>query len=131
MKVLPLRHYLLRENKMSKLTADIDANLALFIQETQENQLVWGLRNEEGWLSCESTEFEESEVMPFWSSKEDAQIHNVEEWADFEVVEIPLDVFVEDWLITLDEDGVLVGPNWNASLEGKELEPSQLAKLYL
>ncbi|TXY44821.1 DUF2750 domain-containing protein [Vibrio mimicus] len=131
MKMLPLRHYLLRENKMSKLTADIDANLALFIQETQENQLVWGLRNEEGWLSCESTEFEESEVMPFWSSKEDAQIHNVEEWADFEVVEIPLDVFVEDWLITLDEDGVLVGPNWNASLEGKELEPSQLAKLYL
>ncbi|TXX96655.1 DUF2750 domain-containing protein [Vibrio mimicus] len=131
MKVLPLRHYLLRENKMSKLTADIDANLALFIQETQENQLVWGLRNEEGWLSCESTEFEESEVMPFWSSKEDAQIHNVEEWADFEVVEIPLDVFVEDWLITLDEDGVLVGSNWNASLEGKELEPSQLAKLYL
>ncbi|ABQ20047.1 DUF2750 domain-containing protein [Vibrio cholerae] len=131
MKVLPLRHYLLRENKMSKLTADIEANLALFIQETQESQLVWGLRNEEGWLSCESTEFEESEVMPFWSSKKDAQIHNVEEWADFEVVEIPLDVFVEDWLITLDEDGVLVGTNWNANLEGKELEPSQLAKLYL
>ncbi len=116
---------------MSKLTADIEANLALFIQETQESQLVWGLRNEEGWLSCESTEFEESEVMPFWSSKEDAQIHNVEEWADFEVVEIPLDVFVEDWLITLDEDGVLGGTNWNANLEGKELEPSQLAKLYL
>jgi len=116
---------------MSKLTADIDANLALFIEETQENQLVWGLRNEEGWLSCESTEFAESEVMPFWSSKEDAQIHNVEEWADFEVVEIPFDVFVEDWLITLDEDGVLVGLNWNAGLEGKELEPSQLAKLYL
>ncbi|ASK55571.1 DUF2750 domain-containing protein [Vibrio tarriae] len=131
MKVLPLRHYLLRENTMSKLTADIEANLALFIQETQESQLVWGLRNEEGWLSCESTEFEESEVMPFWSSKEDAQIHNVEEWADFEVVEIPLDVFVEDWLITLDEDGVLVGTNWNANLEGKELEPLQLAKLYL
>lgn len=26
---------------MSKLTADIEANLALFIQETQESQLVW------------------------------------------------------------------------------------------
>ena len=42
---------------MSKLTADVQANLELFIKETQENQLVWGLRNEEGWLSCESTEF--------------------------------------------------------------------------
>ncbi|WP_153447060.1 DUF2750 domain-containing protein [Vibrio algicola] len=116
---------------MSKLTNDIEANLALFVQETQDTKLVWGLRNEDGWLACDSTEFEESEVMPFWSTKEDAQAHNVEEWSDFEVLEIPLDIFVEDWLITLAEDGVLIGTNWNAQLEGKELEPSELAKQYL
>ena len=108
---------------MSKLTTDIQANLDLFVAETKENQLVWGLRNEEGWLSCDSTEFENSEVMPFWSAKEDAQAHNVEEWADFEVLEIPLDI--------LAEDGVLVGTNWNAQLEGKEVEPQDLAKLYV
>ncbi|MEZ8290479.1 DUF2750 domain-containing protein [Vibrio sp. 10N.237.312.B06] len=116
---------------MSKLTADTQANLELFVSETQETKLVWGLRNEEGWLACDSSEFENSEVMPFWSSKEDAQTHNVEEWADFEVLEIPLDIFVEDWLLTLAEDVVLVGTNWNATLEGKELEPSDLAKLYI
>ncbi|MBD1576982.1 DUF2750 domain-containing protein [Vibrio sp. S11_S32] len=116
---------------MSKLTNDIEANLALFVQETQDTKLVWGLRNEDGWLACDSTEFQESEVMPFWSTKEDAQAHNVEEWSDFEVLEIPLDIFVEDWLITLAEDGVLIGTNWNAQLEGKELEPSELAKQYL
>ncbi|OED93437.1 DUF2750 domain-containing protein [Vibrio cyclitrophicus] len=116
---------------MSKLTADTQANLELFVSETQETKLVWGLRNEEGWLACDSSEFESSEVMPFWSSKEDAQTHNVEETADFEVLEIPLDIFVEDWLLTLAEDGVLVGTNWNATLEGKELEPSDLAKLYI
>ncbi len=117
---------------MSKLTADLQANLLLFIEETKMNNLVWGLKNEaEGWLACDSTEFEESEVMPFWSNKADAEQHNLEEWADFEVCEIPLDVFVEDWLITLSEDGVLVGVNWNAQLEGKEIEPSSLAKMYL
>ena len=117
---------------MSNLTSDIQANLELFVNETKKNQLVWGLRNEEdGWLACDSAEFEESEVMPFWSAKEDAEIHNVEEWEDFEVVEIPLDIFVEDWLITLAEDGVLIGTNWNADLEGKEVEPSELAKMYL
>ena len=116
---------------MSKLTADTQVNLELFVSETQETKLVWGLRNEEGWLACDSSEFESSEVMPFWSSKEDAQTHNVEEWADFEVLEIPLDIFVEDWLLTLAEDGVLVGTNGNATLEGKELEPSDLAKLYI
>ncbi|POF60037.1 hypothetical protein CRN58_05645, partial [Vibrio vulnificus] len=26
---------------------------------------------------------------------------------------------------------VLVGVNWNAQLEGKEIEPSELAKMYL
>ncbi|CAM3057262.1 DUF2750 domain-containing protein [Vibrio ordalii] len=116
---------------MSKLTADLQTNLELFIEQTKETQLVWGLKNEDGWLACDSTEFENSEVMPFWSTKEDAQTHNVEEWADFEVLEIPLDIFVEDWLITLDEDGVLIGTNWNASLEGKEVEPADLAKMYL
>ncbi|MBD1558883.1 DUF2750 domain-containing protein [Vibrio sp. S9_S30] len=116
---------------MTKLTSDIESNLNLFVEETKQTKLVWGLRNEEGWLACDSTEFENSEVMPFWSSRGDAEQHNVEEWADFEVLEIPLDIFVEDWLITLAEDGVLIGTNWNAALEGKEMEPSDLAKLYL
>ncbi len=117
---------------MSNLTSDAQANLELFVTETKKNQLVWGLRNEEdGWLACDSAEFEETEVMPFWSSREDAEVHNVEEWEDFDVVEIPLDIFVEDWMITLNEDGVLIGTNWNADLEGKEVEPSELVKMYL
>ncbi|CAM4404012.1 DUF2750 domain-containing protein [Vibrio astriarenae] len=116
---------------MTKLTDNIDANLELFISETKDTAKVWGLRNEDGWLAVDSTEFENSEVMPFWSNEADAKLHNVEEWADFEVLEIPLDIFVEDWLITLDEDGVLVGPNWNDKLEGKEVEPADMAKKYL
>ena len=117
---------------MTKLTSDTSFNLQLFVEETKKNQFVWGLRNiDEDWLACDSSEFENSEVMPFWSSKEDAAVHNVEEWAEFEICEIPLDVFVEDWLMTLAEDSVLVGTNWNENLEGKELEPSELAKLYL
>lgn len=54
---------------MSNLTSDIQANLELFVADTKQTNLVWGLRNEEGWLSCDSTEFENSEVMPFWSAK--------------------------------------------------------------
>ena len=30
--------------------------------------------------------------------------------------------------ILLVEDDVLIGPNWNADLEGQELEPIELAK---
>ncbi|ANO32921.1 hypothetical protein BCT86_16185 [Vibrio breoganii] len=116
---------------MSQLSNDIQKNLELFVEQSKEDNRVWGLKNEDGWLACDSSEFAETEVMPFWSDKADAQYHNVEEWADFEVVEIPLDIFVEDWLITLSEDGVLIGTNWNAELEGKEVEPEALAKLYI
>ncbi|MCQ4504516.1 DUF2750 domain-containing protein, partial [Vibrio parahaemolyticus] len=79
-------------------------NIDLFVAETKENQLGWGLRYVEGWLSFDSTEFENSEVMPFWSAKEDAEAPNVEEWAEFTVLDIPLDIFVEDWLLTLADD---------------------------
>ncbi|MDP5254942.1 MULTISPECIES: DUF2750 domain-containing protein [unclassified Vibrio] len=115
---------------MSTLTTDIEANLALFVKQALENQKVWGLKNDEGWLACESTEFEDTEVMPFWSNQSDAQAHNVDEWSDFDVLEIPLDIFVEDWLITLDEDQVLIGPNWNDQLEGKELSAKEMAELF-
>ena len=50
---------------MTKLTSDTQANLELFVAETKASQLVWGMRNEEGWLSCDSSEFENSEVMLF------------------------------------------------------------------
>ncbi len=116
---------------MSTLTDDIQANADLFILETQTTHQVWGLKNDEGWLSCDSVEFEESEVMPFWSSRDEATKHNVDEWADFIVTEIPLDVFTQEWLVTLDEDGVLIGLNWNENLDGKEMEPKDVAKLYL
>ncbi|WP_413111764.1 DUF2750 domain-containing protein [Thaumasiovibrio sp. DFM-14] len=117
---------------MSSLTTDIEKNTALFFEQTKVTQLVWGLCNEdEGWLSVDSSEFESSEVMPFWSSKEEAQAQCADEWTEFTPTEIPLDVFVEDWMITLAEDGVLVGLNWNNELEGKEMEPTDVAKGYL
>ncbi|PSW21894.1 DUF2750 domain-containing protein [Photobacterium sanctipauli] len=117
---------------MTKLTADTKANIDVFVTDTKESQVVWGLCNEEGdWLSVASSEFEDSEVMPFWSAEADASEHCADEWAEFSAVMIPLDVFVEDWMITLSEDGVLVGLNWNAQLEGSELEPTDVAKLYL
>lgn len=117
---------------MTDLLDNTQVELKQFINQTIENNLVWGLMNkEEEWLCVESTEFEASEVIPFWSNEADAKIHNVEEWKEFVVTAIPLDVFTQEWLVTLDEDGVLLGINWDAELQGQEIEPASLAKLYL
>ena len=113
---------------MIKLTADLNANYQRFIEHIQESGQVWGLQSSDGWVIVDSAEYEETEVMPFWSDEEYAKEHCVGEWEGFKPVAMNLDEFVEDWLVGMDEDGVLVGPNWNADLEGLEVEPIEIAK---
>ncbi|ATM00179.1 hypothetical protein A9R10_15980 [Aeromonas piscicola] len=113
---------------MSKLTDNLDANFQLFIEEVRESGQVWGLRYGEDWVVCRSAEFEDADVMPLWSAEVDARLHCVDEWADYEPEVIELEEFLDIWINDLDEDDVLIGPNWNADLEGQELEPIELAK---
>ncbi len=117
-----------RENPMSMLNDNLDANFQLFIEQVRESGQVWGLRYGEDWVVCRSAEFEDADVMPLWSAEEDARLHCVDEWADYEPEVIDLEEFLDIWINDLDEDDVLVGPNWNADLEGQELEPIELAK---
>jgi len=114
---------------MIQLTADLDANFQRFIEHIQESGQVWGLQSADGWVIVDSAEYEESEVMPFWSDEAYAKLHCVGEWAGFKPVAMDLEEFVEDWLLGMIEDDVLVGPNWNADLEGLEIEPIEIAKL--
>lgn len=37
-----------------------------FIERVSESKLIWGLASEEGWGVCESNEYEDTDVMPFW-----------------------------------------------------------------
>lgn len=123
-----LANRLQERDPMSKLTDNLDANFQLFIEEVRESGQVWGLRYGEDWVVCRSAEFEDADVMPLWSAEGDARLHCVDEWADYEPEVIELEEFLDIWINDLDEDDVLVGPNWNADLEGQELEPIELAK---
>ena len=123
-----LANRLQERDPMSKLTDNLDANFQLFIEEVRESGQVWGLRYGENWVVCRSAEFEDADVMPLWSAEGDARLHCVDEWADYEPEVIELEEFLDIWINDLDEDDVLVGPNWNADLEGQELEPIELAK---
>jgi hypothetical protein len=114
---------------MIKLTSDLEANYQRFIENILESGQVWGLQSDEGWVVVDSTEFEDSEVMPFWSEEVYAKAHCVGEWANFRPVAMDLDEFVEDWLAGMVEDGILVGPNWNDDLDGLEIEPEELGQL--
>jgi hypothetical protein len=110
-------------------TEQFEEQTAHFISTSKSTNMIWGLRADDGWLSCES-QIQDKEVMPFWSSPEKAAAQAIDEWSEFEVVEIPLDIFVEDWLITLNEDDVLVAIDWDEDLIGAEFEATTLRQLY-
>ena len=101
-------------------------NFDRFIVEAIENGCVWSLQGPEGWALVGSEQHEGTDVMPFWSQEEFARVHCVEDWKDYEPVEIELEEFLEDWLTGMHEDVILVGINWDAELEGVEVEPLDL-----
>ena len=84
-----------------------------FIAEAKTHGVVWTLANGEDLLVVESVDFEDTDVMPFWSSQEAALVHCSEEWSDYKPEAIPLDVFCEGWLQEMYDDGVLIGTNWD------------------
>ena len=107
--------------------ATSESNYRRFIEKVRESGEVWGLRSGEDWAYCPSNEYEDSDVLMFWSERADAQRHVQGEWAEHEPAAIPLEEFIDHWLQGMDEDGALVGPNWDADLSGLELEPGEVA----
>lgn len=99
-----------------------------FIKEVSKTETVWGLKlkNEDGWAVALSNEYEDAEVMLFWSDKRLAKLCIAEEWIEYEVNSITLENFMNNWLIGLDEDDLLVGLNWDFNLIGLEVEPIDL-----
>lgn len=116
---------------MSQLSNDLQQNYLAFIEGIKASGEVWGVTTPEGWVVCDSEEYEETDVIPFWSNSEDAKAQCADEWAEYEVKSISLAVFAERWLTGMAEDGVLVGPNWNAEMEGLEVEPEAIAEQLL
>ncbi len=113
---------------MTQLSADVANNLALFIAEVKGLGQLWGLQHGDDWVVCDSAEVEQTDVLPLWSSESYARAHCVEEWQDYQPVAISLDDFFDEWVNDLQGDGVLIGTNWNADMEGAEVDPIELAK---
>lgn len=101
--------------------------LSVFAAEASANAQVWGLKSDQGWALCPSTEFEETDVLPFFSTAESAVLLCTGEWSIYQPEAVPLAAFLEDWLPGMHEDNAMVGLNWSADMEGVEVEPAALA----
>ncbi|MBN8430443.1 DUF2750 domain-containing protein [Microbulbifer salipaludis] len=111
---------------LEPLGDDFEENCARFLPEAVEQGCVWALEGEEGFALCESERRADTDVMPFWSQREFAEAHIADDWSEYQVVPVDLEEFMDDWLEGMHEDVLLVGINWNADMEGEEIEPLDL-----
>ncbi|AOS95857.1 hypothetical protein AUP74_00386 [Microbulbifer aggregans] len=112
--------------QVEPLSDDFEENCARFLPESAAQGCVWALEGDEGFALCASEKYPQTDVMPFWSQREFAERHVDGEWQGYRVVAIDLEEFMDDWLTGMHDDVLLVGINWNAELEGIELEPLDL-----
>ncbi|MBL4765108.1 MAG: DUF2750 domain-containing protein [Colwellia sp.] len=103
---------------------DNNSALKTFLAEAKPTQMLWALQDKvsEDWVVLDSIAYENTEVMPLWSSTELAQQHCIDEWANYTPCEISLSDWFEFWIEDLNQDGVIVGVNWQDDDECLEME---------
>ncbi len=102
-----------------------------FIKKVCDSEIVIGLENDEGFATSNSNNYEEEEENPiqmicFWSEKAIARACAKDGWGNYEPSEIPLTEFLENWCVGMDNDGLIVGTNFDQNMFGFEQEPLTL-----
>lgn len=103
-----------------------------FIRNIIGSQTLYTLVSDEGDIAeCPSTEYEEDDGEPVpvfcvWHDRAQAEACKVEEWADYQLEALPLDFFLHEWLVSMDQDAVLLGVDFDSELYGLEIEPVEV-----
>lgn len=85
-----------------------------FMAEIKPSQMLWALQEPttDDWVVLDSINFENTDVMPLWSTESSAKAHCVEEWAEYQPAQISIGEWMEFWIEDLNQDGIIVGLDW-------------------
>lgn len=102
-----------------------------FIKTVCESETVYGLKNHKGFATSSSTKYENEEGEPigiicFWAEKSLAKSCIEKDWFNYEISEILLSDFIENWCIGMENDGLLIGTEFDRNMFGFESEPMEL-----
>lgn len=105
--------------------------LQTFLTEITNTQKIFLLEDKNGIAFSESIFFnlEDGSPVPvicFWSNFKDADDAKKTNWNNYDVVEICLVTFIEDFLVQLYNDSLIAGLNFNTKMEGFESDPLNL-----
>ncbi|MCP5076957.1 MAG: DUF2750 domain-containing protein [Psychromonas sp.] len=104
--------------------------LTAFLNDVKPTQTLWALqdKNSEDWVVLDSLQFEETDVMPLWSTQALAEVHCIEEWKDYTATKISLADWFEFWVDDLLADNVVIGLNWGDEAGDVEIDLAELTQ---
>ncbi|HBL25318.1 MAG TPA: hypothetical protein DD490_00610 [Acidobacteria bacterium] len=94
------------EEKRLALGLTAPERYSYFIQIAIDEEAVWGLRNEEGWVL--GSDPEKGDILPLWPHPAYAEACARGTWDDASPAEVPLDDLLDELLPLLDEDHITV-----------------------
>ena len=102
-----------------------------FIETVCESEIVYALKDTKGFATSNSTNHENDEGDPigiicFWAEKALAKSCVKDNWSTYKVVEIALTEFMEIWCVGMENDGLIVGTEFDRNMFGFEAKPLEL-----
>ena len=112
------------------IMTDTNTHLSNFIAQVKPSQTIWALQDKasEGWVILDSINFENTDVMPLWSSVDLAKSHCIDEWQDYEPMSISVAEWLEFWVEDLANDNVMIGIDWQDDDENIEVELAEFSQ---
>lgn len=106
---------------------NLENRYLVFIETIVTSKSVYMLKDGDNFCSFSSTQYDDVEVVPFFATEALANQAKVDDWINFETLEITITEFLEKWLVGLFTQDLIVAGIWAAPMTGKEFEPLELA----
>jgi hypothetical protein len=102
-----------------------------FLKTVSDSEIVFGLKSKNGFANSSSTQYKDDKGNPigmicFWAEEVRAKSCIKDEWKKYNVTEIPLTDFIENWCVGMANDELLIGTQFDQNLFGYEVEPLEL-----
>ncbi|MGJ8714784.1 MAG: DUF2750 domain-containing protein [Maribacter stanieri] len=102
-----------------------------FIKTVCETDIVYALQNHEGFATSASVQYDDENDRPvgvlcFWAESGRAKSCTINHWANYQLTEISLADFIENWGVGMENDGILAGIEFDQNMFGYEAKPLDL-----
>mgnify|MGYP003671934722 FL=1 len=109
----------------------IENRYTKFIKTVCETDIVYALQNHEGFATSASVQYDDENDRPvgvlcFWAESGRAKSCSINHWANYQLTEISLTDFIENWGVGMENDGILAGIEFDQNMFGYEAKPLDL-----